>query len=79
MDLLRSVIEELAVIPRLPTSDGERTAAYLIRDRLTGYGCQSTVEEVSAYRSYAWPIGVLSAVAVASLTAADRPVAGFTR
>jgi hypothetical protein len=27
MDLLRSVIEELAPIPRLPTSDGERDAA----------------------------------------------------
>jgi hypothetical protein len=66
MDVLRSVIEELASIPRLPTSDGERSAAYLIRDRLSDYGCDAAVEEVSAYRSYAWPIGVLSAVGVVS-------------
>lgn len=72
MDLLRSVIEELASIPRLPTSDGERTAAYLIRDRLAGYGCRAVVEEVSAYRSYAWPIGVLSAVGVGSAVAGLR-------
>ncbi len=62
MDLMRSVIQQLALIPRLPTSDGEREAAYLIRDRLVGYGCRAEVEEVRAYRSYAWPIGVLSAL-----------------
>jgi Peptidase family M28 len=72
MDLLRSVIEELAPIPRLPTSDGERDAAHLIRDRLEGYGCRAAVEEVSAYRSYAWPIGVLSALGFASAVASLR-------
>src|SRR5262245_25046860 len=66
MDVLRSVIEELAVIPRLPTSEGERKAAGLIRDRLAGCGCQAAVEEVSAYGSYAWPIGVLSAIGALS-------------
>jgi hypothetical protein len=72
MDPLRSVIEELAVIPRLPTSEGERAAAYLIRDRLTSYGCRAEVEEVSAYRSYAWPIGVLSALGLVSAVASLR-------
>ena len=57
MDVLRSVIEELAPIPRLPTSNGERAAAYLIRDRLEGHGCRAAVEEVRAYSSYAYPIG----------------------
>jgi hypothetical protein len=72
MDVVRSVIEELAPIPRLPTSDGERAAASLIRDRLAGHGCNVAVEEVSAYRSYAWPIGVLSAVGVISAMASLR-------
>lgn len=72
MDGLRAVIEELATIPRLPTSDGERTAAHLIRDRLAGHGCQVSVDEVSAYHSYAWPVGVLSAIGVASAVAALR-------
>jgi hypothetical protein len=72
MDALRSVIEELAVIPRLPTSDGERAAACLIRDRLAGHGCDAAIEEVSAYGSYAWPVGVLSAVGVISAIASLR-------
>lgn len=72
MDVLRSVIEELAAIPRLPTSDGERTAAYLIRDRLVSRDCRAGVEEVSAYRSYAWPIGLLSVIGAVSAVASLR-------
>jgi hypothetical protein len=72
MDVLRSVVEELASISRLPTSEGERAAAYVIRDRLVGHGCRGVVEEVSAYRSYAWPIGVLSAVGAVSAMASLR-------
>src|SRR5258708_36551936 len=72
MDVLRSVIEELAVIPRLPTSDGERAAACLIRARLAGHGCNAAIEEGSAYGSYAWPVGVLSAVGVISAVASLR-------
>jgi hypothetical protein len=72
MELLRSVIDELAPIPRLPTSDGEREAAHRIRERLAGYGCRVTVEAVPAYRSYAWPIGVLSALGAASAVASLR-------
>src|SRR5687767_9604549 len=65
-DDLRSVVEELAVLSRLPTSPGERQAAELICSRLAGYGCRARVETVAAYRSYAWPIGVLSTVGVVS-------------
>ena len=66
------MIEELATIPRLPTSAGEREAAYLIRDLLRGAGCPAEVELEPAYRSYAWPIGVLSALGVASAVASLR-------
>src|SRR5690349_5601803 len=59
--LLRSVVEELEQIPRLPTSPGERLAAQLIRHRFATLGWRTVVEEVGAYRSYAWPIGLLSA------------------
>jgi Peptidase family M28 len=62
-DLLREVVDELAPIPRLPTSPGELRAAELIRDRLAGLGARAAVEEVPARSSYAWPIGVLCAVA----------------
>jgi hypothetical protein len=69
---LRSVVTELAAVSRLPTSRGEQEAAYLVRDRLADHGCRATVEEVPAYRSYAWPIGVLSALGVAAGIASLR-------
>lgn len=62
---IRATIEELAVIPRLPTSAGERQAARLIQDHLGRLGCPAEVQPVPAYGSYAWPIGVLSAAAAA--------------
>jgi hypothetical protein len=46
--LLRSVVEELEKIPRLPTSPGERLAAQLIRHRFTALGWRTVVEEVGA-------------------------------
>jgi hypothetical protein len=70
--LLRSVIEELEHIPRLPTSLGERQAADLISHRFSRLGWHSVIEEVDAYRSYAWPIGLLSAAALAAATAGLR-------
>jgi hypothetical protein len=73
--LLRSVVEQLAGIPRLPTSAGERQAAGLVRDRLAGLGCQVAVEEVPAYSSYAAPIGLLCAVGLAASFARRRSVA----
>lgn len=71
-DALRSVVEELEPIPRLPTSPGERHAARLIADRLSRLGRPARIEDVDAYRSYAWPIGLLSAVSVAAAVAARR-------
>jgi len=44
---LAVIIESLAPIPRLPTSDGERKAAHLIRDRFEAAGCSARVEEAS--------------------------------
>jgi len=70
--LLREVVEELAPIPRLPTSPGERQAARLVRDRLAAFGARASVEEVPARASYAWPIGLLCAVAAGSALAALR-------
>jgi hypothetical protein len=69
---LGEVIERLAVIPRLPASPGEREAAEILRDLLTDRGCAAVLESEPAYRSYAWPIGVLCAVGVASAVAAAR-------
>lgn len=63
------MVEELAPIARLPTSAGERQAALLIRQRLAHLGCRVVVEEEPAYSSYAWPIGLLSAVGAASALA----------
>ena len=71
-DLLRSVVEELERIPRLPTSPGERQAAELIRQRFSRLGWPSVIEEVAAYRSYAWPIGLLSAAGLAAALAGLR-------
>jgi hypothetical protein len=63
---LAETIGSLAAIPRLPTSDGERLAADLIRQRFEAAGCAVWLEEVPAYRSYAQPIGLLCAAGVAS-------------
>jgi Peptidase family M28 len=65
-------IELLAGIDRLPTSDGERRAAGLIRDWFAARGCKARVEEVPAYRSYAKPIGILCAAAAAAGLLAGR-------
>jgi hypothetical protein len=60
---LAQTITELAGIPRLPTSEGERKAAGIIRDRFADAGCQARVEEIPAYGSYAQPVGLLTAAA----------------
>ncbi|GAA1037295.1 M28 family metallopeptidase [Virgisporangium ochraceum] len=71
-ELLQDVIGSLATMPRLPTSPGEREAARIIRADLARYGCRATIEEVPAYSSYAWPIGLLCAASVASGWAGGR-------
>jgi hypothetical protein len=69
---LRAVVEQLAPIRRLPTSDGERVAAHLLAERLRRLGCEVAVEEVPARGSYAWPIGLLCAAGAACALLAGR-------
>jgi Peptidase family M28 len=71
-EVLRSVVEQLVSVPRLATSPGERHAANLIRQRFSRLGCDSIVEEVGVYRSYAWPIGLLCTGSLAAACAALR-------
>ena len=63
---LAAIINEYALIARLPTSAGERRVAYALADRMRAVGCEAEVEAVAATSSYAVPIGLLSAVAVAA-------------
>ncbi|WP_345620746.1 M28 family peptidase [Streptomyces ziwulingensis] len=69
---LARTVRSLAHIPRLPTSDGERRAAEIIRRRFEAAGCATTVEEEPAYPSYARPIGLLCAAAAVSGLLAGR-------
>jgi acetylornithine deacetylase/succinyl-diaminopimelate desuccinylase-like protein len=73
---LRLLVERLAAIPRLPTSDGERAAARLVAARLRELGCEATVEQVPATASYAWPVGLLSAGAAAAVAGRRRRALG---
>ena len=69
---LRGIVEELAVLPRLPTSPGERAAAARIRVLLEDAGWAAATEQEQVFRSYAWPIGLLLAGAAAAGVAAGR-------
>jgi hypothetical protein len=69
---LRRVVRELALIPRLPTSAGEREAASRIRQEFADRGCHVVAQEETAFSSYAWPIGLMSAVGVAAALAGGR-------
>jgi hypothetical protein len=69
---LAEIIESLAPIPRRPTSEGERAAAYLVRERFEAAGCTARVEEVPAFRSYAEPVGLLTAAGIAAGVLAGR-------
>ncbi|GAA0493424.1 hypothetical protein Ade02nite_21630 [Paractinoplanes deccanensis] len=69
---LRSVIEGLAGLPRLPTSEGEALAAARIRDELAGCCRRAVVEVEPAFSSYALPIGLLCAASVGASVAAAR-------
>src|SRR5574341_554284 len=69
---LRAVVQQLAPIRRLPTSDGERVAAHLLAERLQHLGCEVAVQEVPARGSYAWPIGLLCAAGAACGLIAGR-------
>ncbi|HEX6449132.1 MAG TPA: M28 family peptidase [Trebonia sp.] len=63
---LAEIIEELAPVPRLPASAGEREAAEMIGKRFVTAGCAARIEEVPAYDSYARPLAVLCAAAAAA-------------
>ncbi|GAA2586917.1 M28 family peptidase [Actinomadura fulvescens] len=68
-ETLRATVERLAAIERPPCSPGEREAAHLIADRLNALGHTAHVQEVPAYGSYAWPVGVIAALStLAGLT-----------
>jgi hypothetical protein len=69
---LRRIVRELARIPRLPTSAGEREAADRIRQEFADRGCDAVAREEAAFSSYAWPIGLMSAAAVAAAIAGGR-------
>jgi acetylornithine deacetylase/succinyl-diaminopimelate desuccinylase-like protein len=69
---LRRTVRTLAEIPRLPTSRGEAEAAEWIRRELADRGCRAVTEREPAYSSYAWPIGAMSAVAVAAAVIGGR-------
>jgi hypothetical protein len=70
-DMLAEIIASLAPIPRLPTSDGERRAAMIIRDRFEAAACAARIETVPAYDSYARPLGTLCAAAALAGLLAD--------
>jgi Peptidase family M28 len=65
-DLIRSVIERLESLPRLPASPGEHAAALIIEEYLTSFGCRTALEPARAHRSYAVPIGLLCAFSAAA-------------
>lgn len=66
IDRAMALIELLAVEvgPRRPTSRGERLAAELMRDELGREGLEVAIEPFSGYSSFAWPFGLIEAVAV---------------
>lgn len=63
---LAEIIEELAPIPRLPASAGERQAAEKIGKRFIAAGCAARIEEAPAFDSYARPLSILCGAAAAA-------------
>jgi Peptidase family M28 len=75
---LRTTIEQLAPIERLPCSNGERDAAQIIAARLNALGCAAVVEEEAAFGSYAWPVGAMAGLsALVGVVAARRRLWGL--
>ncbi|HKG16984.1 MAG TPA: M28 family peptidase [Solirubrobacteraceae bacterium] len=72
-DGLRETVEALVAIERASNSPGEREAAEWIASRLERAGASATIEEESAYESYARPLAGLSVLgAAAGLVALSR-------
>lgn len=63
---IAEIIEELAPIPRLPASAGERQAAEKIGQRFIAAGCAARIEEAPAFDSYARPLSILCGAAAAA-------------
>jgi hypothetical protein len=72
---LRATVERLAVLDRLPTSEGERAAAEWIREQLAALGLPARVEEAPAHGTYWIPLGLLSAGAAAAGALGGRAAA----
>src|SRR5258708_28663368 len=62
---LEEVIRSLEVIYRPSASEGERQAAEWIAARLREIRCTVAIDEETAHGGYWWPIGLMSAAAVA--------------
>ncbi len=69
-ELLAEVIEHLAPLERRAGSDAEREAADWIAERLSGAGCEVTIDEEEFLDGYAGLMGRLSAAAAAAGVAA---------
>jgi len=63
---LERTVTALARLERLPTSAGEREAARWIARELGELGCRVAIEEEAVHGSFARPVGLLSALGVAS-------------
>ncbi|HXA43334.1 MAG TPA: M28 family peptidase [Candidatus Solibacter sp.] len=62
---LEEVVRSLEVMYRPSASDGELQAAEWIAERLRQIGCTVAIDEETAHGGYWWPIGLMSAAAVA--------------
>jgi hypothetical protein len=58
--------------PRRPTSDAERRAAHLVRERLGAQGLGARLEPFRGYSTFAAPYGVIYALALAPLVVPRR-------
>ncbi len=63
---LEEVVRSLEVMYRPSASEGEHQAAEWIAARLREIGCTVAIDEETAHGGYWWPIGLMSAAAVAA-------------
>ena len=80
-DQLEQAVRHLAALERPSASAGEREAARWIAEQLRGLGLDARVEVETAHGGYWWPLGLLSAIAVAggSAAATGRRPSGWRR
>jgi len=63
IELTRILAEEIG--PRRPTTSGEARAAEAVREALEEEGVDATIEPFVGYSSFAWPYGLIAALALA--------------